>query len=93
MEYLFFHCYALKVIAFPENFDITRVTDLNAMFSHCTSLVALNLSSFNMSKDAYIGYMFNTCTKLKYIDFSNFPPISINKMQVMFQDLSFQPPR
>lgn len=61
MEWTFFHCYSLKIIVFPENLDITKVTNFNAMFSHCTSLIALNLTKFNLNTniDIHIWYMFN----------------------------------
>ena len=88
MFHLFFHCYALKVIVFPENLDTTQVIDVNAMFSHCNSLIALNLSNFQLTNDAYIGYMFNSCINLKYIDFSNFPPITIYQISRMFRNLT-----
>ena len=59
-----------------------------AMFSHCHSLITLNLSSFDVTKVTDMSYMFNNCTKLKYLDISHFSPINMTSIHTMFQNLS-----
>ena len=88
MSHAFFHCYELKVIVFPDILDMSKVTSLKAMFSHCRSLIALNLSIFHLNSDADIGFMFNDCNKLKYIDFSNFSTVPFSNMDSTFHLLS-----
>ena len=61
---------------------------MDAMFSNCKSLIALNLSSFYISNDLVMNYMFHICIKLKYIDLSNFPPITLTKLPYTFRLLS-----
>ena len=88
MFHVFFHCYCLKVISFPDILDISKITTMDAMFSHCWSLVALNMTIFHLNKDADIGYLFHNCNKLKYLDLSSFSTNPISKMCLSFRNLS-----
>jgi len=88
MFHMFFHCYSLKIIIFPENLEISKVTTVDGIFSHCISLVTLNLSNFYLSNNVVMHYMFHNCNKLKYIDLSNFPPITLTNMRATFRYLS-----
>ena len=42
------------------------------MFVGCSSLISLDLSSFNTEKVSLIRDMFNGCSNLKYINLKNF---------------------
>ena len=61
---------------------------MHAMFSHCSSLVALNLSNFHIYTSVNIGHMFNDCHKLKYIDLPDFSFIPISEINLTFYNLS-----
>jgi surface protein len=88
MFHMFFHCSSLKLIVFPKIFDISNVITMNAMFSYCISLTAMNLSIFHLSGDVDIAFMFHNCNKLKYIDLSNTSSINITNMSHTFRNLS-----
>ena len=45
---------------------------MTSMFSYCSSLTSLDLSSFNTSKITNMSYLFDDCTKLKNLNISNF---------------------
>ena len=85
---MFFHCYALKSIEFPETFNTSLVTTMDAMFSHCKSLTTLNLSLFDTSRVTIMSYMFNNCFNLKYLNIPNFITLNLTKMPMMFFNLS-----
>ena len=46
---MFLNCTSLKNIAFGNNFDTSKVTDMYRMFYNTTSLTSLDLSGFDMS--------------------------------------------
>jgi len=48
------------------------VTDMGSMFSHCTRLRELDLSSFDTSKVVYMTRMFSGCESLTHLDLSGF---------------------
>ena len=45
---------------------------MNDMFSECTSLTSLDLSSFETQNVENMNQMFANCTSLKYLDISGF---------------------
>lgn len=54
-----------------EGFDVTKLQNASYMFSGCSSLTTLNLSSFDMTKvtnyNNNVSGMFNGCSKLTTI--------------------------
>ena len=88
MCHIFFHCYSLKSIVFPEAFDTSNVVNMDAMFSHCKSLISLNLSSFDTSKVTRFCFMFNNCFNLKYLNISNFSSDVLKDMNLTFYNLA-----
>ena len=55
-----------------SNFDISEVTDIGGMFSECTSLTSLDLSSFKINNDRFITTkLFEKCNNLEYINLNN----------------------
>jgi len=59
-----------------------------SMFSHCKSLISLNLSSFDTSKVTEMWYMFNNCDNLQYLDISNFSPLNITTIEKIFKNMA-----
>ena len=54
-----------------SNFDTSKVTNMSAMFSNCSSLTNLDLRSFDTSKVTNMRWMFYGCSKLTQITVSN----------------------
>ena len=64
------------------------VTDINYLFSYCSSLKTLDLSSFDTSNVTNMGFMFASCSDLTTLDLSSFNTINVTKMNYMFQGCS-----
>ena len=62
--------------------------DCNHLFYNCSSLISLNLSSFNMSKVSNMSLMFSNCSNLKNIDFSKVNTQNVTNIHGMFYDCS-----
>ena len=88
MGWVFFHCYEIKYIILSESFKTSNVISMYSMFSHCKSIISLNLSSFDTTKVTQMCWMFNTCRKLKYLDISNFAPLNLTDIDTMFNGMS-----
>ena len=76
----------LKTIKFGNCFDTSSVTDMSAMFIHCTSLTSLDLSGFDTSSVTDMRSMFDHCTSLTSLDLSGFDTSSVTDMGAMFQN-------
>jgi len=76
----------LKTIKFGNCFDTSSVTDMGAMFIHCTSLTSLDLSGFDTSSVTDMSSMFDHCTSLTSLDLSGFDTSSVTDMGAMFQN-------
>ena len=76
----------LKTIKFGNCFDTSSVTDMCAMFIHCTSLTSLDLSGFDTSSVTDMSSMFDHCTSLTSLDLSGFDTSSVTDMGAMFQN-------
>ena len=63
----FYHLSELTTIEGLENLNTSAVTDMNTMFSGCSSLMSLNLSNFNTSAVTNMSEMFSGCSSLKTI--------------------------
>ena len=75
----------LKAIKF-DNFYTSKVTNtnMNSVFSSCSSLTSLDLSNFNTSNVTDMSFMFASCTGLTSLDLSNFDTSSVADMSNMF---------
>ncbi len=58
---------ALTTIEHLDYLNTSDVEDMHSMFSNCTSLETLDLSSFNTKKVKYMNAMFNDATNLRSI--------------------------
>ena len=74
----------LKTIKFGNCFDTSSVTDMCAMFIHCTSLTSLDLSGFDTSSVTDMGAMFQNCASLTSLDVSSFDTSNVTYMFFMF---------
>ena len=74
----------LKSIEGLENLNTAIVTSMNLMFSGCSSLETLDLSSFNTENVGEMISMFADCKKLKTIDVSSFDISKVRRMDYMF---------
>ena len=64
-----------------------NIWNMDHMFSGCTSIKKLNLSSFNYSYTKSFSFMFNNCINLEVLDISNFKGSTIeNQMDFMFNN-------
>ena len=74
----------LTQINFNSNFNTSKVTDMSAMFSKCSSLTSLDLSSFNTSNVTKMNSMFWGCSSLTSLDLSSFNTLNVTDMMFMF---------
>ena len=66
----------------------TKLTNTSYMFRNCSSLISIDLSSFNTSNVTNMNCMFNNCDLLKSIDLSSFNTSNVTKMYNMFSNCS-----
>ena len=71
-------------IDFNNNFNTSNVTNMNAIFYECESLITLNISNFNTSNVINMAYMFAFCYALQNIDLSSFNTSNVTIMGGMF---------
>ncbi|SEK70427.1 surface protein [Butyrivibrio sp. ob235] len=86
MKYMFNRCSSLEKITFGQNFRAQKVKDFTAMFSGCTSLASVNLSTFDTSNATSFCNMFYSCHSLTSFDFSPLNTAKVNNMSGMFYD-------
>ena len=65
--------------------DTSKVTDMNYMFSGCSSLANLDVSKWDTSAVAYMDSMFNGCSSLANLDVSKWNTSVVKDMYAMFQ--------
>ena len=70
----------------PETLGLNteKVYNMSEMFSLCSSLKSLDLSSFNTSKVTNMSRMFNMCSQLTYLDLKTFNTSNVTNMSGMF---------
>ena len=66
-HYWFAVCSNLTTIEGIEYLNTEKVTGMNSMFFHCSSLTSLNLTSFNTANVTDMSGMFNGCSALTTI--------------------------
>ena len=68
--------------------DTSHVTDMRSMFSGCSGLTSLDLSSFDTSNVTNMDSMFNRCRSLNSLDLSSFNTSKVTNMESMFSSCS-----
>ena len=84
----FYGCSKMTTISGIENLNTQNVTRMSFMFSGCSSLTSLNLSSFNTQNVTYMNCMFFGCSSLTTLNLSSFDTQNVTNMCWMFQDCS-----
>ena len=64
--------------------NTSEVTFMNSMFSGCSALTSLDLSSFNTAQVTSMTYMFLGCSNLESLDISGFNTGNVTTMLGMF---------
>ena len=85
---LFYDFNSLKTINNIENLKTEGVTNMQAMFGHCSSLQSLDLSSFNTASVTNMQSMFSGCSSLQSLDLSSFNTASVTNRTYMFENCS-----
>ncbi len=68
--------------------NTSEMTDMGYMFTGCSSLQSLDLSSFNTANVESMINMFYKCSKLQSLDLSNFNTAKVADMRKMFYTCS-----
>ncbi len=71
-----------------ENLNTSAMTDMREMFTGCSGLKELNLSSFNTSAVTDMNRMFYDCSGLKNLNLSSFNTSAVTSMYAMFSGCS-----
>lgn len=82
--YWFSYLRDLTEIKGLENINTEKVTDMQSMFTHCSSLKKLDLSGFHTSNVINMRGMFDDCSSLKSISLVNFDTSNVTSMGIMF---------
>ena len=78
----------LEKINFGNCFDTSGVRYMIDMFSGCSSLTSLDLSSFDTSSVEDMAFLFSGCTGLTRLNISSFSTSSAEDISYMFADCS-----
>ena len=70
-----------------SNFDTSKVTNMNSMFSGMSNLTTLDLSNFNTSKVMNMAAMFYVTSNLAMLNLSNFDTSKVTNMGLMFSGM------
>ena len=70
------------------NVDTSDVTDFSWMFSECSKLTSLDLSSFNTENAVAMEGMFSNCSGLLSLNLNNFDTGNVTSMRNMFYNCS-----
>ena len=86
--YWFYNCSKLTEISGLETLNTESVTTMLSMFSQCSSLTSLNVSSFDTHNVTNMQGMFQGCSKLSSLDVTNFNTANVVSMENMFYNCS-----
>lgn len=78
----------LKSIEGIENLNTSMAKGMNSMFSGCSSLTSLDLSSFKTDNVTDMSFMFSGCSSLTTLDVSGFKTDNVTNMWEMFKSCS-----
>ena len=85
---LFSNCKKLREIKGLENLSTNYCTNMQYMFSGCSSLTSLDLSHFNTENVTSMENMFFRCSSLTNLDLSHFNTENVTNMEGMFSGCS-----
>ena len=78
----------LAQINFNNCFNTSNVTNMNYMFTDCSSLTSLDVSGFNTSNVTTMWGMFRDCSSLTSLDLGGFNTSNVTNMRDMFYNCS-----
>ena len=82
----FKNCSSLTEIKNMKNLYTNECTDMRSMFSGCSSLTTLDLSTFDTSNVTNMISLFDSCESLQSLDLRNFDTRNVTTMGAMFAD-------
>lgn len=80
----FYSCGSISSISGLGNLNTSSVTDMSYMFSGCSSLTSLDVSSFDTSNVTNMLDMFAMCNNVANLNVSNFNTSNVENLQGMF---------
>ena len=86
--YWFNGCSNLSSISGMSNLKTENVTEMEAMFFGCSSLVNIDLTGFNTESLQEIGAMFYGCSNLLFLDLGSFNTTNVTVTSGMFTECS-----
>jgi len=87
-QYWFYRMINLTSITGIEYLNTSEVTNMNSMFSDCSSLTSLDVTNFDTSKVTSMMEMFSDCSSLTSLDVTNFNTSKVVDMSFMFWSCS-----
>lgn len=84
----FYDCSKLEEITGLENLNTGKVKSMRSMFFGCSTLSALDLSSFDTTQVKDMSTMFSGCSALTALDLSSFQTTHVENMSAMFRSCS-----
>jgi uncharacterized repeat protein (TIGR02543 family) len=88
VENAFAGCGSLVAIENIENLKTDQVTSMQGMFSDCTMLTSLDVSSFDTTNVTNMANMFYNCYNLTSLNISGFDTSNVTDVSGMFQGCS-----
>ena len=88
LDELFFQIKNLISIAFTEEFNISKIRSIRAMFRECNQLQSIDITNFNTENLTDMCYLFYGCSSLTSIDLTNFNTSNLNGMVSSFDRCS-----
>ncbi len=82
--YWFYNLYNMTTIEGLQNLNTSEVTSMRYMFSECTKLESVDVSSFNTANVTSMRALFACCYKLNTLDLSSFNTTNVTEMWGMF---------
>ena len=81
----FYGMSSLSQIEGMEYLNTSKVTNMEGMFSICSSLQTIDLSHFDTSSVTNMDYMFSDCSEIQKIDLYSFNTQALNTARNMFK--------
>ncbi|MBP5339480.1 MAG: BspA family leucine-rich repeat surface protein [Prevotella sp.] len=82
----FFNCSKLTKIVGLQYLNTSKVTDMSYMFSGCSSLDTLNVSTFSTANVTNMVAMFSECSALKSLNLGKINTGNVKSMYALFHD-------
>ncbi len=73
-----------EIVDIDKYLNTANVEDMSNMFSRCSKLSSINLSSFNTDRVTDMSFMFEGCNSLKTLDVRKFNTTNVTDMTAMF---------